>query len=173
MIVIERAVWNATTKEQFYADYHYYIGYNILMYGKDASTIVTTCLHEGRHAHQHQVAKGFVEHDNPVEAEAWRENLKDGHYISFRENPRGYYEQPVEVDAREFAARRYEELVTERFQAEMDRSNDYCSAKSVFEAQIRSIENEGTALAANFQKNQNSSNMQEIVELEDTNRIHL
>lgn len=63
------------------------------MYGKDSSTIVTTCLHEGRHAYQHQVVNGIVQHDDLSEAAAWRENLKDGNYISFEENPRGYYEQ--------------------------------------------------------------------------------
>ena len=33
--MIEKANWNATTKEQMCDDFHYYIGYNILMYGDD------------------------------------------------------------------------------------------------------------------------------------------
>ena len=72
-------------------------------YGKDSEAIVTACLHEGRHAYQHQVADGIVLHDNQAEADAWKENLSEGNYISFRENPRAYYNQPVEVDARRFA----------------------------------------------------------------------
>ena len=34
--MIEKASWKAETKEQFYEDYHYYVGYNILMYREDA-----------------------------------------------------------------------------------------------------------------------------------------
>lgn len=54
-------------------------------YGKDSEAIVTACLHEGRHAYQHQVADGIVLHDNQAEADAWKENLSEGNYISFRE----------------------------------------------------------------------------------------
>lgn len=36
-------------------------------YGKDSEAIVTACLHEGRHAYQHQVTDGTVLHDNQVE----------------------------------------------------------------------------------------------------------
>lgn len=46
-------------------------------YGKDSEAIVTACLHEGRHAYQHQVADGIVLHDNQAEADAWKENLSE------------------------------------------------------------------------------------------------
>lgn len=127
------------------------------MYGKDSSTIVTTCLHEGRHAYQHQVVNGIVQHDDPSEAAAWRENLKDGNYISFEENPRGYYEQPVEVDAREFAACRYREMMSERLQAEMDRPDDYSKAKDAFETRIYNSPHEKTDLVADYHQNPDSS----------------
>ncbi len=33
--MIEKAKWEAKTAEQFRYDYHYYVEYNVLMYGKD------------------------------------------------------------------------------------------------------------------------------------------
>ena len=39
--MIEKATWNATTKEQFCEDYHYYVGYNIAMYGEDVWIVST------------------------------------------------------------------------------------------------------------------------------------
>lgn len=142
------------------------------MYGKDSSTLVTTCLHEGRHAYQHQVANGTVHHDNPNEAAAWRENLKDGNYISFEENPRGYYEQPVEVDAREFAASRYKEMMSERIQAEMDRPADYSSAKDAFETQTSNTMNDGADLAADYHQNPSSSTVLSSAAIDEPEGIH-
>ena len=127
------------------------------MYGKDSSTIVTTCLHEGRHAYQHQVVNGIVQHDDPNEAATWSENLKDGNYISFEENPRGYYEQPVEVDAREFAACRYRAMMSERLQAEMNRPDDYSKAKDAFETQTCNTMSDEAALAADYRQNPSGS----------------
>ena len=127
------------------------------MYGKDSSTLITACLHEGRHAYQHQVVNGIVQHDDPIEAAAWRENLKDGNYISFEKNPRGYYEQPVEADAREFAACRYKEMLRERLQAEMDRPNDCSKAKKTFETQISNSTNTRPDLAADYRQDPGAS----------------
>lgn len=84
------------------------------MYGGTSDKLVETVLHEGRHAYQHQVADGLVAHNDQAEAEAWAENFKDGNYISFEENPRGYWNQPVEVDARQFASERLAQLKSER-----------------------------------------------------------
>ena len=106
-------------------------------YGKTSETIITTCLHEGRHAYQHQVADGIVEHDDPTEAAIWKENLAEGNYISFRENPKAYYNQPVEVDARAFAAEKYAELVASREQ--LSYSDTYHNNPlEVFERQLSS-----------------------------------
>ena len=106
-------------------------------YGKTSEKLVTTCLHEGRHAYQHQVADGIIAHSNPAEAEAWKDNLSDGNYISFRENPRAYYNQPVEVDARRFAEEKYVELVAERQKLIADERVEQ-SQRSVFERQLSS-----------------------------------
>lgn len=106
------------------------------MYGKDSSQLVTTCLHEGRHAYQHQVVNGVASHDDAAQVEQWRENLREGNYISFRENPRGYYEQPVEADARAFAEERYQELVAERFEAIIDHSDAYEQCRNTFDEQM-------------------------------------
>lgn len=104
------------------------------MYGKDSEALITACLHEGRHAYQHQAVEGLVTHENMDEVEEWRENLN--HYISFNENPRAYYEQPVEVDARKFGEERYKELVSERESLEVKDSTDYNLAKERFETQM-------------------------------------
>lgn len=106
-------------------------------YGKTSETLVTTCLHEGRHAYQHQVADGIITHNDPAEAEAWKDNLSDGNYISFKENPRAYYNQPVEVDARRFAEEKYTELVAERQRLIAAEKVDQ-SQRSVFERQLSS-----------------------------------
>ena len=76
-------------------------------YGGDAQALVTACLHEGRHAYQHQAVRGLVRQADPAQVALWKDNLADGHYISFRQDPRAYYQQPVEADARRFAEEKY------------------------------------------------------------------
>ncbi|MBE6719080.1 MAG: hypothetical protein E7571_00290 [Ruminococcaceae bacterium] len=137
------------------------------MYGKDSSTLVTTCLHEGRHAYQHQVANGTVAHDNLEEAEVWRENLNGENYISFEDNPRGYFEQPVEVDARDFASNRYNELLSER-QVEIEHQTDYHCAKNVFEEQISNAENGESNLAADYHQVDDLNKSQELSSVANT-----
>lgn len=83
-------------------------------YGDDPRMMVETCLHEGRHAYQDQAVKGIADHSDKAQVESWRENFKD--YITFEENPRAYYSQPVEADARAFAHARYEMMNEERTQ---------------------------------------------------------
>ena len=141
------------------------------MYGKHSDTLVTTCLHEGRHAYQHQVAEGIVHHDNSIEVETWRENLKTGNYISYRENPRAYYDQPVEVDARTFAAGRYKELICERKNLEIDNSVDYNQARKTFETQINN-QSSNDGFAADYKLVTSADLRFEIAE--DTNKsIHV
>lgn len=126
------------------------------MYGKTSKDIITACLHEGRHAYQHQVADGMVIHDNPEEAEIWRNNLSEGNYISFKENPRAYYNQPVEVDARTFAEQRYIQLNTER-EALAESDTERESSKDIFERQM-SCSDESDKMAASFLGNNIETN---------------
>lgn len=126
-------------------------------YGKDSEAIVTACLHEGRHAYQHQVSEGIIPHDNQAETDAWKANLTEGNYISFRDNPRAYYNQPVEVDARRFAEEKYSEIVAERQSHDIATYSDY-TQKDVFERQINGTrENEGQ-VAATYQQTERKSN---------------
>lgn len=83
------------------------------LYGDNPDKLAEVVLHEGRHAFQHDVAEGKVPYDDET-AEAWAKNLEPGGYVSFHENPRAYYEQPVEADARSFAANRLAQLQQER-----------------------------------------------------------
>lgn len=106
------------------------------MYGKTSEALVTACLHEGRHAYQHQAVEGIILHGDTDEVEIWRENLKEGNYITFNENPKAYYNQPVETDARTYAEERYKELVSERESLEIKNSTDYKLAKERFEIQM-------------------------------------
>lgn len=141
------------------------------MYGKNSETLVTTCLHEGRHTYQHQVADGIVQHDNPAETEIWRENLKDGNYISYRENPRAYYNQPVEVDARTFAESRYKELVRERAEISRENLNDYVKSKNAFESQMH-LQSNNEGIAADYKENVSKSSTIEMADSENEG-IHI
>lgn len=109
-------------------------------YGKDPDRIITTCIHEGRHAYQDQVANGLVAQEDAEEAEIWRENLSDDNYISYQENPVAYYMQPVEVDARSFAEDRMMQLQEERSNL-VQKTTQESSAKTVFEQQMSSGSN--------------------------------
>lgn len=127
------------------------------IYGKDSEAIVTACLHEGRHAYQHQVADGIVLHDNQAEADAWKENLSEGNYISFRENPRAYYNQPVEVDARRFAEEKYAEIVAERQSYDIEAYSDH-APRDVFERQLSDEGTDEAQKAASFQQTEKETN---------------
>ena len=72
-------------------------------YGSDYSVHLDTILHEGRHAYQHQAVLGEIEHIDSQAVQAWTDNMAPGHYITYERNPRGYYSQPIERDARDFA----------------------------------------------------------------------
>jgi len=69
-----------------------------------SSDCLDTILHEGRHAYQNQAVSSEINHYNKAEVDAWRNNMKPGHYIQPEENRRAYYRQPIEADAREYAA---------------------------------------------------------------------
>lgn len=72
-------------------------------YGSNYKVHLDTILHEGRHAYQHQVVLGEIEHPDPQVVQSWADNMAPGHYITYERNPRGYYSQPIERDARDFA----------------------------------------------------------------------
>jgi len=101
-----------------------YINQNAMInnskYGNEPDIHLETILHEGRHAYQVQAVKGIVAHYNPAELDKWKDNLKEGSYIRFRENPRAYYSQPVEKDAREFAQSMQKEITVEQKNAIRD-----------------------------------------------------
>jgi hypothetical protein len=101
-------------------------------YGQNAEMLITTCLHEGRHAYQNQVIQGIVNHDNPLDVQQWKHNLSEGNYIQFKENPRAYYNQPVELDARTFAENRYALLLKEKEQI-------LCESKAPHESTLRAV----------------------------------
>lgn len=111
-------------------------------YGQNSDRIITTTLHEGRHAYQDQVVKGLVEHNNPEEARQWSENLSEGNYISYKENPAAYYNQPVEVDARTFAQERMLVLQEERDLA-ATQSENVSEGRQVFEQQMNESQDTG------------------------------
>lgn len=110
-------------------------------YGKQSDDLLDTVLHEGRHAYQHQVVRGEVHHPDAEEVKAWAENMKSGNYVQFSQNPRAYWQQPIEADARAYASERLEELKREREaldQAESARAESAGaeSARDVFERQV-------------------------------------
>lgn len=119
------------------------------LYGKEPSRLTQTCLHEGRHALQHQVAERKVKYPDSEVAEEWQHNLEEGNYISYKRNPKAYYNQPVERDAREFAETRYEALLAEKANMEIsqDDSVDIEEVAKVFSNQMESDQ----TLAADYQ----------------------
>jgi len=124
-------------------------------YGKTSEALVNTCLHEGRHAYQHQVANGTIECEDKTLAETWKENLSDGNYISFKENPRAYYNQPVEVDARQFAEAKYQEMLEER--NTYSETEALSNAKCVFEQQMNNSEMEVEQKVASYENSEGCS----------------
>ena len=62
-----------------------------------------TVLHETFHGYQDQCVEGKIQHSNPLEVMAWRENMKADNYISPEDDLLGYYNQPLERSAFEFA----------------------------------------------------------------------
>lgn len=115
-------------------------------FGRDPDRIITTCIHEGRHAYQNQVVSGLIRHDNLEEAEQWSENLSEDNYITYQENPVAYYMQPVEVDARTFAEERMLQLLEERALATY-KADDMTVAKHIFEHQMSEEQNKGLEVA--------------------------
>lgn len=81
-------------------------------YSASSSTVIESLLHEGRHSYQHQAVEGRINHPNDAEVAAWRENFEK--YIHFQEDPQGYFEQPVEADARSYAEMRYQAMIAEQ-----------------------------------------------------------
>lgn len=122
------------------------------MYGKTAKQLIITTAHEGRHSYQNQVVRGFIEHDNPEEVKAWSENLAPGNYITFRDNPRGYYNQPVEVDARNFGESYYKSLTEKENQIE---NLGLSKSKEEFVKQMETLDFEEEN---NVEQNLNESN---------------
>lgn len=129
-------------------------------YGNDASKLLETCLHEGRHAYQDQAVKGIIEHNNPDELNQWKENFDN--YIKHTENPRAYYEQTIEVDARQFASERLEQLNEER----ADLLSNYEESKEEFVSQILS-----TSLPSSNQEEQTSAFFESNEEQQGENLI--
>lgn len=80
--------------------------------------VIDTIIHEGRHAYQHYNVDKKCVHDSLSEVNTWRENFYDPKYKYYSGNTlvvigpnkvgdvgfRLYYYQPVEIDARNFAA---------------------------------------------------------------------
>ena len=83
-------------------------------YGDDYMSHINTVIHEGRHTYQHQAVIGIINHNNHSEVSDWKENFN--HYISYQKNPKRYFEQPVEVDARKYA-----EEITKKISADINK----------------------------------------------------
>lgn len=79
-----------------------------LLENDSSQAAVETVLHEGFHAYQDQLVNGLIEGYHP-NAVLWKDSL-EGRYISYKQNPRGYEEQALEQDAREYADDRGREI---------------------------------------------------------------
>lgn len=107
-------------------------------YGKTSEELIKTCLHEGRHAYQHEAVNGNIKHLDDSQRQLWKENMKPGNYISYEQNPRGYMNQPIEADARDFENRQYREFVAQRNALIPKKSDGYSNARDIFNRQMES-----------------------------------
>jgi hypothetical protein len=94
------------------------IGMNSYHLNGKADACLNTILHEGRHAYQERAVKGNICYHNQDELKSWRNNMKPGFYINPEQNRRAYYKQPIEADAREYAA-----ITSRQIQAEQKIQN--------------------------------------------------
>jgi len=85
---------------------------------KSSDRCLDTILHEGRHAYQQNAVNGNIDHHPSSELKSWQKNMKPGNYISPEQNIKGYYRQPIEADAREYA-----DITTRQIQAEQKIQN--------------------------------------------------
>ena len=83
-------------------DGYLYMNDDVLTVDSNMEDALDTIFHEGRHAFQHAAI------NNPnfysisrQQALLWEHNIHN--YISYERNPYRYYNQPIEMDAREFA----------------------------------------------------------------------
>ena len=127
------------------------------LYGKEPSRLTQTCLHEGRHALQHQVAEGKVDYPDKEAAEEWKRNLEEGNYISYKRNPKAKFNQPVERDAREFAESRYAALLDEKENMEISQDHSVAirEASGTFSEQMEA----DRSIAADYQSIGNCEHM--------------
>lgn len=95
-----------------------------LLETENSQFAVTTVLHEGYHAYQDQLVNGIVDGTH-LNAELWKDSL-EGRYISHSQSPRGYEEQALERDAREYAEKMEREI---RFESD-------CVERGTFQAKL-------------------------------------
>lgn len=118
-------------------------------YGNDYSVHLDTTLHEGRHAYQDQAVTGIVQHSDKAELEAWRDNMKPGHYIDYEQNPRRYFSQPIEQDARAFAAKQSQQVELDKNRIQVnDFEQKQNSAKTEYLHQMGESKSTGQEAAA-------------------------
>lgn len=75
---------------------------NALLTQGDLHATLTTLAHESRHAYQYYAIENADFHPDAEQVESWRTNFEEGNYIEPAKNPKGYWNQPVERDARHF-----------------------------------------------------------------------
>ncbi len=107
-----------TLGEHSDSDYLIKLDHEVLKMNDPHRALETYC-HEFRHAYQHEMASRYnsaFRHlcHNEIEAKRWSENLQQGKYASFEEDPERYAAQPVENDARDFAAKIREKVRTKQ-----------------------------------------------------------
>lgn len=120
---------------------------NDLINAESPDQALETCFHEGRHAYQTHEANLPAVADNPEQAQEWENNFDN--YIEYNQDPQGYWNQPVEVDARQYAQERMQEYKQAQDQsAEQDQSQGQDHSQSQYE-QPAQRNNEGLAQELN------------------------
>lgn len=111
-----RTVWPERMEENVYGyfseknPYEIHVNNQLLANSSNGYEMADTVWHEGRHAYQYDACNGELRLDSKKPdaqtTELWKANFYPGIY---REEGGGYYYQPVEMDAKRFAADRMQE----------------------------------------------------------------
>lgn len=69
---------------------------------RNVREVADTIVHEGRHAYQHHAIEHPGFHSDTDQVEVWRDNFVN--YVQPQDNPKRYWKQPIEREARQYAA---------------------------------------------------------------------
>lgn len=90
----------------------------------DLHEALTLLAHESRHAYQHYAIENSGVHPDKAQVESWLNNYTNENYIELTKNFKGYWNQPVERDARHFGDLFADKFVPQGYLSELEEEYD-------------------------------------------------